>query len=150
MSDFLQAPVTSRPNWPSTYPAQTATVAIIGGGASGFIAAGSLIQRARRAIRIIFIEPRANLGSGIAYSTEFNSHLLNVPAGNMSALHDDPDHFFRWMRTNVARNFERRAFARRSLYGRFLGETLAEACLLAQQQISLDHYRSRATHLETN
>jgi uncharacterized NAD(P)/FAD-binding protein YdhS len=142
--------VTSRSNWPSPYSAQTATVAIIGGGASGLIAAVQLIQRARRAIKIVFVEPRASLGSGVAYSTEFDSHLLNVPAGNMSALPDDPDHFFRWMRTNVAGNFDRRSFARRSLYGRYLGETLAEACLLAQQQISLDHYRSRATHIEIN
>jgi len=140
--------VTSRSNWQYAHPAQTATVAIIGGGASGLIAAVQLIQRARRAIKIVFVEPRANLGSGIAYSTEFNSHLLNVPAGNMSALHDDPDHFLRWMRTNVAKNFDRRSFARRSLYGSYLGETLAEACLLAQQQISLDHYRSRATRVE--
>ena len=150
MSDFLQTPMTSRPNWPSTDPAQTATVAIIGGGASGLIAAVQLIQLARRAIKIVFVEPRARLGSGVAYSTEFDSHLLNVPAGNMSALDDDPDHFLRWMRTNVARNFDRRSFARRSLYGSYLGETLAEACLLAQQQISLDHYRSRATHVEIN
>ena len=142
--------MTSRPNWPSTCPAQINTVAIIGGGASGLLAAVQLIQRARCAIKIVFVEPRASLGSGVAYSTEFDSHLLNVPAGNMSALADDPDHFLRWMRTNVARNFDRRSFARRSLYGSYLGETLAEACLLAQQQISLDHYRSRATHLETN
>jgi len=150
MSDFLQTPTMSQPNWPATYSAETATVAIIGGGASGLIAAVQLIQRTRRAIKIVFVEPRASLGSGVAYSTEFDSHLLNVPAGNMSALHDDPDHFSRWMRTNVARNFDRRSFARRSLYGNYLGETLAEACLLAQQQISLDHYRSRATHVETN
>jgi uncharacterized NAD(P)/FAD-binding protein YdhS len=140
--------VTSRLNWQFAHPGQTATVAIIGGGASGLIAAVQLIQRARRAIKIVFVEPRANLGSGIAYSTEFNSHRLNVPAGNISAIHDDPDHFLRWMRTNVAKNFDRRSFARRSLYGSYLGETLAEACLLAQQQISLDHHRSRATHVE--
>ncbi len=66
--------MTSRPNWPSTYPAQTATVAIIGGGASGLIAAVQLIQRARRAIKIVFVEPRASLGNGVAYSTEFDSH----------------------------------------------------------------------------
>ena len=141
--------MTSRSNRQLTHSART-TVAIIGGGASGLIAAVQLIQRAPRAIKIVFVEPRASLGSGVAYSTEFDSHLLNVPAGNMSAIPDDPDHFFRWVRTNVARNFDRRSFARRSLYGNYLGETLAEACLLAKQQISLDHYRSRATHLETN
>jgi uncharacterized NAD(P)/FAD-binding protein YdhS len=150
MGNLLQTHATSRPNRQIAHPAQADTVAIIGGGASGLLAAVQLIRRARRAIKIVFIEPQANLGSGVAYSTEFNSHLLNVPAGNMSAIPDDPDHFLRWMRTNVAKDFDRRSFARRSLYGSYLGETLAEACLLAQQQISLDHYRSRATHVETN
>ena len=131
----------------SPYRNQPATIAIIGGGASGVVAAIQLIRRAKCALKIIFVEPRANLGNGVAYSTEFDSHLLNVPAGNMSALPDDPDHFLRWMRTNVAENFGRRSFARRSLHGRYLGETLAEACLLAKQQISLDHYRSLATHV---
>ena len=132
----------------SPYRNQPATIAIIGGGASGVVAAIQLIRRAKCALKIIFVEPRANLGNGVAYSTEFDSHLLNVPAGNMSALPDDPDHFLRWMRTNVAENFGRRSFARRSLHGRYLGETLAEACLLAKQQISLDHYRSLATRVE--
>jgi uncharacterized NAD(P)/FAD-binding protein YdhS len=138
----------SRPNRHFTCPTQAATVAIIGGGASGIVAAIQLIRRARHAVNIVFVEPRAKLGSGIAYSTEFDSHLLNVPASNMSALPDDRDHFLRWMRTNVAENFGRQSFARRSLYGRYLGETLADACLLAKQQISLDHYRSLATRVE--
>ena len=140
--------VALRQNRQLTYPTQAATVAIIGGGASGLIAAIQLIRRVRHALSIIFVEPRAKLGSGIAYSTEFDSHLLNVPTGKMSALPDDPDHFLRWMRTNVAENFGPHSFARRSLYGRYLGETLAEACLLAKQQISLDHYRSLATRVE--
>jgi uncharacterized NAD(P)/FAD-binding protein YdhS len=131
----------------SHYPTQTVAVAIIGGGASGVIAAIQLIRRARCALKIVFLEPRANLGGGVAYSTEFDSHLLNVPAGNMSALPDDPDHFLRWMRTNVAKNFDRHSFARRSLYGRYLRETLAEA-VRAGQQICLDHYRSLATRVE--
>jgi uncharacterized NAD(P)/FAD-binding protein YdhS len=140
--------VTSQPNRQLIYPTQTATIAIIGGGASGVIAAVQLIRRARSATKIVFVELRAKLGNGIAYSTEFDSHLLNVPAGNMSALSDDPDHFLRWMRTNVSRNFSRHSFARRSQYGSYLGETLAKACFLAKQPISLDHYRSLATRVE--
>jgi uncharacterized NAD(P)/FAD-binding protein YdhS len=140
--------VTARLNRRLTYPSQTATVAIIGGGASGLIAAIQLIRRVRRPVNILFVEPRAKLGSGIACSTEFDSHLLNVPAINMSAMPDDQDHFLRWMRTNVARNLGRHSFARRSLYASYLGETLVEACFLAKQPISLHHYRSRATHVE--
>ncbi len=34
---------------------------------------------------------------GVAYSTKNKSHVLNVPARNMSALTDEPDHFVKWL-----------------------------------------------------
>jgi uncharacterized NAD(P)/FAD-binding protein YdhS len=129
---------------------QPAIVAIIGGGASGVIAAIQLIRRSRAELEIVFIEPRVNLGGGIAYSTRFDSHLLNVPAGNMSAFPDDAGHFLRWVRANGAKNFGRHAFARRSLYGNYLRETLAEAASRASRRVLLDHYRSRAIRLEVH
>jgi uncharacterized NAD(P)/FAD-binding protein YdhS len=124
------------------------TVAIIGGGASAAIAAIQLVRRATHALEIVFIEPRSNLAGGIAYSTEFDSHLLNVPAGNMSAIADDPDHFLCWMRANEAENFDRQAFARRKLYARYLRDTLDEAASHAGHRVLLDRYRSLATRVE--
>ena len=41
------------------------------------------------------IEPRTELGQGVAYSTRDPWHRLNVPVVAMSALADDPDHFRR-------------------------------------------------------
>ena len=35
---------------------------------------------------------------GVAYSTGSASHTLNVPAGRMSAIVDDPDDFLRFVR----------------------------------------------------
>ncbi len=125
-----------------------AGVAIIGGGASAAIAAIQLFRNADRALKIIFVEPRASLARGIAYSTEFDSHLLNVPAWNMSALHDDRDHFLRWLRRKVAKNIGRNSFARRSLYGTYLHETLFESMSRAGRRVSLEHYRSPATRVE--
>jgi len=123
------------------------TVAIIGGGASGALAAIQLLRRASGSLKIVIVEPRAALGRGIAYSTDFDSHLLNVRAGDMSALPDYPDHFLRWIRANVAKDFDRHSFARRSLYGDYASATLAESLFDAGPQVSLDHYRSRATRV---
>jgi len=64
------------------------------------------------------------MGRGVAYSTTEPAHLLNVRAEGMSAWAGDPDSF--------ARRFEReggdrRGFAQRRLFGRYLGEILDEA-----------------------
>ena len=81
---------------PSTR-ASAASVAIVGGGASGALTTAHLLQHAGH-IRLTLIEPRAQLGRGLAYATQNESHLLNVRASNMSAFPDDPDHFWRWLR----------------------------------------------------
>jgi uncharacterized NAD(P)/FAD-binding protein YdhS len=70
------------------------------------------------------IDGSGRAGRGVAYSTEEDAHLLNVRAEGMSAWAGEPDHF--------ARRFEqeggdRRGFAQRKLFGRYLGEILDEA-----------------------
>ncbi len=47
--------------------------------------------------RVTLIERRPEVGRGPAYHTGNSEHLLNVRAANMSALPDDPDHFWRWL-----------------------------------------------------
>src|ERR1039458_4784304 len=39
-------------------------------------------------------------GRGLAYGSPHRFHLLNVPAGEMSAWPDVPDDFLRWARTH--------------------------------------------------
>lgn len=75
------------------------TIAVVGGGYSGVITAVNLLREGRDAdINVLLIEPRARLGRGLAYSIWDDSMLLNVPAGNMSALADDPSHFVSYCR----------------------------------------------------
>jgi len=69
-------------------------IAIIGGGASGVIAAANLARASCGDAEIVLIERRRDVGRGLAYSTRQPDHLLNVRASNMSAFADDPDHFF--------------------------------------------------------
>ena len=68
-------------------------IAIIGGGASGTLAAIQCLRRAASPLRIVLFEPGGRPGRGVAYSTERPEHLLNVPSGRMSAFADRPDDF---------------------------------------------------------
>lgn len=92
-------------------------VAIVGAGFSGTILAAQL---ARRGIPCALIEATERVGQGTAYSTEEPAHLLNVPAGNMSAWADDPSHF-------AARSGDPKGFAQRRHFGEYLQTVLKEA-----------------------
>ncbi|MFL6721047.1 MAG: FAD/NAD(P)-binding protein [Sphingomonas sp.] len=98
-----------------------AAVAIIGGGASGTILAAQL---ARRGVRSMLIDGSGRIGRGVAYSTTEPVHLLNVRAEGMSAWAGEVDHFAQRF---AAEGGERRGFAQRRLFARYLGEILDEA-----------------------
>jgi uncharacterized NAD(P)/FAD-binding protein YdhS len=103
------------------------TIAIIGGGASGTLAAVHLLREATtaaRPLRLLLIDRDARHGLGRAYATTYPCHLLNSPAGRMSALPDDPGHLVRWAQ---ARGIQHDGFLSRQDYGRYLVELLAEA-----------------------
>ena len=70
---------------------------IIGGGASGVLLAYQLLQNSRPGFRVTLIERRTEIGRGPAYHTSNPEHVLNVRAANMSALPEDPEHFWRWL-----------------------------------------------------
>jgi uncharacterized NAD(P)/FAD-binding protein YdhS len=96
-------------------------VAIVGGGASGTILAAQL---ARRGIGSALIDGSGRAGKGVAYSTTEPAHLLNVRAEGMSAWAGEPDHFANRFE---AEGGDRRGFAQRRFFGRYLGEILQEA-----------------------
>lgn len=93
---------------------------IVGGGASGLLVAMQLARQAKRQIKVDISEPRSILGQGLAYSTADQEHLLNVPAGRMSAFPDEPDHFVNWL------GQDKDFFASRKIYGRYLLESFVE------------------------
>lgn len=94
-----------------------APVAVVGGGFSGVMTA---VQLARRGVPVVLIEAREQAGRGVAYGTTEPRHLLNVPAGRMSAFPDDPDHFRGWL------GAEEGTFARRRDFGTYLTQLLAD------------------------
>lgn len=72
-------------------------LAIVGGGAAGVLVALHALRTATAALHVTLFEPASALAQGIAYATPWPEHLLNVPAGKMSALPDAPDDFLDYL-----------------------------------------------------
>ncbi len=105
-------------------------IAIVGGGASGVIAAANLLRTLGERAEIILIERHANIGRGLAYATSDPNHLLNVRAANMSAFPGEPDHFFDWLQhhgpllgVGCPTRF---CFVPRSVYGAYVASLLQD------------------------
>jgi uncharacterized NAD(P)/FAD-binding protein YdhS len=95
-------------------------IGIIGGGCSGALVAVHLLQNSSQ-LTVRLIEPRSDLARGLAYSTACPDHLLNVPAGNMSALPACPSQFYEWLKVNGYPDAGPDFFASRQEYGKYLG-----------------------------
>lgn len=102
------------------------TIAIVGGGVSGALTAYHLVRLSAPA-RIVVIEPRAELGLGLAYSTTSTQHLLNVPAGKISALPEEPNHFLDWVRAHYDAGATAWDFIPRLIFGKYIQSLLASA-----------------------
>lgn len=122
----------------------TFDICIVGGGFSGLMTLYHLVMQAASPLRIGVIEPRARLGAGAAYSTPHAHHILNVPAGNMSALPDAPAHFAEWLATPEAaagmrkigiapRSYAAGDFVPRALYACYLDSLCAAALAAAKE-----------------
>ncbi|MBL8744824.1 MAG: FAD/NAD(P)-binding protein [Phycisphaerae bacterium] len=108
------------------------TIVIIGGGFSGSMTAYHLLRHANAArsaaFNILLIERNTRIGFGPAYATRCSEHLLNVAAGRMSALPDQPDHFLAWATQSglALPGFNKDTFAPRPLYGAYVADLLAK------------------------
>jgi uncharacterized NAD(P)/FAD-binding protein YdhS len=137
---------------PRRYRERPPTVVVIGGGFSGSMAAAQILRRARDAatpLHVCLIERRGAIGEGLAYGTRESCHLLNVPAGKMSAWPDRPDDFVHWA-TRRHGAVEPTAFLPRPWYGQYVRETLLTAAhggrSSAELAVVLDEVRRVARH----
>ena len=109
------------------------TIAIIGAGFSGSMLAVNLLHHPDTDLRVILIEKRQRFGRGLAYSTDNQAHLLNVPAGRMGAFPADPEHFLAWLSSRPeatdegAESYGPGSFVPRHLYGDYIAALLGEA-----------------------
>jgi uncharacterized NAD(P)/FAD-binding protein YdhS len=125
-----------------------ATVVIVGGGCSGTLLAAELIAASTDSpCEVVVVDPGETPGRGVAYGTRFASHLLNVPAEQMSAHVERPEHFVRWAHERDPRVTER-SFAPRMLYGEYLESVWREAQVEAPHGSSLVHVRSTVTSID--
>jgi uncharacterized NAD(P)/FAD-binding protein YdhS len=94
-------------------------VAVICAGASGTLVAAQFEKFAPTYARMILIGEQPRPARGLAYDTAYEAPLLNVPAGNMSAYPDDPEHFTRWLAKHLPGS-SAVTFVHRKLYGAYL------------------------------
>ncbi len=129
--------------------AQPRTIVIVGAGFSGTAVALNLLRLPQaRQQRIVLLErTRARMMRGAAYARDRNPHLLNVPAGRMSASSADPLEFLRFaQRVQPAATAE--DFLPRKLYGDYLESTLMAAALLSPPHVRLDRVHGEAVAIE--
>lgn len=109
-------------------------VAIIGAGFSGTLQAINLLRH--QGPRATLIERAPEAGVGLAYGAAHPSHVLNVRAGNMSALPDDPGHFVRWLEGRGVADAAS-AFIPRVTYGEYLRQMLDETRRAAGDRLTV-------------
>lgn len=132
-------------------PDHCPVVLVVGGGASGTLAALHLARTAgRRSTRLdlVVIDPLPRIGAGTAFGTADPDHLLNVPAAGMSALPEDPGHFVTWRRRTSPASAQQYEFVARGEYARYLDETLRSAVTESTGGTTLTHLTRTATTID--
>jgi uncharacterized NAD(P)/FAD-binding protein YdhS len=90
--------------------------------------------------RVLLLGSPGETAKGLAYATTAPEHTLNVRAGRMSLIRDDPDHFVRWLaRGGLVPDGADPAqhFAPRQTYGRYVEDTLRHALSASGGRISV-------------
>ncbi len=120
-------------------------IVIVGAGFCGTMVATHLLGAARGGNTKIYLVNKPHAGAessmlarGLAYGTSSPDHLLNVPAGRMSAFEDRPDDFVDFLHANdiVA---EGGSFVGRRWYGAYLQKTLRDAASNTDAGFSVLH-----------
>jgi trehalose-6-phosphate synthase len=85
-------------------------------------------------LRLLLIDRNTAFGCGAAYGAGDAQHLLNVPAGKISAFAEEPDHFLQWLEGHRAElpnlgveEISRESFLPRQVYGKYVRDILDHA-----------------------
>lgn len=124
-------------------------VVIVGGGFTGASLAWQL-ARMQLPLRLTVVEPRAELGRGLAYSATDPAHRINVPAHRMSLDRDNRADFADWLAENPdlldarAQAGNGDLFPQRGLFGRYVADRLAPHL----QSGAIRHARARVSDIQ--
>lgn len=108
-------------------------IVVIGGGFSGAMTAVHIARLSKYALDLTVVDRQDPVGRGVAYRHQRTEYLLNVPARNMSAFPDRPDHFLGWLRTrpefdSIPELELRERFIPRQIYGDYLCSIVQHHC----------------------
>ena len=129
-----------------------ARIAIVGAGFSGTLLALHLLRRCPAGSTITLIERAIQFGRGAAYATGNPGHLLNVPAGKMSAFHDRPHDFVAWLEKQadlpIAGPVTERTFVPRQVFGNYIRHLLNAEIKTPTHATSLELAHGDAQRIE--
>ncbi len=124
-------------------------IVIVGGGFTGTALAIHLARLGSTGLSVTVIEPRAQLGQGVAYSTEDPAHRINVPAARMQLSAAQEGEFDRWYRASAAfardpaaRWHDGKVYPQRGQFGAYVAEQFAEE--VRTSPVTLRHVQDRA------
>jgi uncharacterized NAD(P)/FAD-binding protein YdhS len=114
------------------------TLVICGDGAGAAILLQALCHKAGNShLRIVIIGTGDALGAGVAYGTGNPNHLLNVPAGRMSADPTEPSQFLDWLAAQgIDAHSWPHCFTARKHYASYLAEGV-EAATVGRKRIEI-------------
>ncbi|MER2102585.1 MAG: FAD/NAD(P)-binding protein [Pseudomonas atacamensis] len=125
------------------------TLAIIGAGFSGTVVAVNFLNNAPKGARLVMINRSGQMAKGLAYGTNSPAHLLNVPAGNMTAVVSDPDSYLKFCQ-RYDKEIQPSTFTTRKLYGEYLEDLLLNAAENAKGRVNFEQITAYVIGLSKN
>jgi uncharacterized NAD(P)/FAD-binding protein YdhS len=130
-------------------------VVIVGGGFTGAVTAIHLARETSLPMEISVVEPREDVGRGLAYSATDPDHRINAPAATQVLLPDRPRALVDWLERNgeCKSDPEMEAsgsvlYPRRSAFGAFVNAEFVAHVAGNPSGSNIRHVRCRAVELE--
>jgi uncharacterized NAD(P)/FAD-binding protein YdhS len=127
-------------------------LAIVGGGFTGAVLAIHAVRASTGPLDIVVLEPRPELGRGVAYSTRDRNHRINVPSDRLDIVAGEPGAATAWLHAhgilpNPACEDGTGAYVPRADYGAYIGNVLTRTLAAASDRVRLSHLRTMATEV---
>ncbi|WP_380180475.1 FAD/NAD(P)-binding protein [Kalamiella sp. sgz302252] len=124
-------------------------IVIVGGGFTGTALAIHLARKGEAGLTVTVIEPREQLGQGVAYGTSDPAHRINVPASRMQLSAAEEGEFEHWYRHSAAyqadpasRWQDGKLYPQRAQFGAYVAEQFYKAA--SSGRVKLVHVQDRA------